>query len=160
MGKTHLMHAIAWQTKNRNPKARMLYLSAEQFMYRFVQALRFKDMHGFKELFRSVDMLMVDDVQFIAGKESTQDEFFHTFNALVEHGKQIVISGDRAPGEIDGLEDRIKSRLAWGLVVDLHPTDYELRLGILQSKVEIQSKLHPGININPVSCTHLRAHET
>jgi len=148
LGKTHLMHAIAWQTKNRNPKARMLYLSAEQFMYRFVQALRFKDMHGFKELFRSVDMLMVDDVQFIAGKESTQDEFFHTFNALVEHGKQIVISGDRAPGEIDGLEDRIKSRLAWGLVVDLHPTDYELRLGILQSKVEIQSKMHPGININ------------
>ena len=149
LGKTHLMHAIAWQTKNRNPNARMLYLSAEQFMYRFVQALRFKDMHGFKELFRSVDMLMVDDVQFIAGKESTQDEFFHTFNALVEHGKQIVISGDRAPGEIDGLEDRIKSRLAWGLVVDLHPTDYELRLGILQSKVEVQSMLHPGIYIDP-----------
>ena len=148
LGKTHLMHAIAWETKNRNPNARMLYLSAEQFMYRFVQALRFKDMHGFKELFRSVDMLMVDDVQFIAGKESTQDEFFHTFNALVEHGKQIVISGDRAPGEIDGLEDRIKSRLAWGLVVDLHPTDYELRLGILQSKVEVQSKLHSGIYID------------
>ena len=148
LGKTHLMHAIAWQTKNRNPNTRMLYLSAEQFMYRFVQALRFKDMHGFKELFRSVDILMVDDVQFIAGKESTQDEFFHTFNALVEHGKQIVISADRAPGEIDGLEDRIKSRLAWGLVVDLHPTDYELRLGILQSKVEIQSKLHPGIQIS------------
>ena len=126
----------------------MLYLSAEQFMYRFVQALRFKDMYGFKEIFRSVDILMVDDVQFIAGKESTQDEFFHTFNALVEQGKQLVISGDRAPGEIDGLEERIKSRLAWGLVVDLHPTDYELRLGILQSKVEIQSKLHPGININ------------
>jgi len=148
LGKTHLMHAIAWQTKNRDTKARMLYLSAEQFMYRFVQALRFKDMHGFKELFRSVDILMVDDVQFIAGKESTQDEFFHTFNALVEQGKQIVISGDRAPGEIDGLEDRIKSRLAWGLVVDLHPTDYELRLGILQSKIELQSKLHPGITIN------------
>ena len=148
LGKTHLMHAIAWQTKNRNPNTRMLYLSAEQFMYRFVQALRFKDMHGFKELFRSVDILMVDDVQFIAGKGSTQEEFFHTFNALVEHGKQIVISADRAPGEIDGLEDRIKSRLAWGLVVDLHPTDYELRLGILQSKVEIQSKLHPGIQIS------------
>ena len=148
LGKTHLMHAIAWQIKKTNPYSRMLYLSAEQFMYRFVQALRFKDMYGFKEIFRSVDILMVDDVQFIAGKESTQDEFFHTFNALVEQGKQLVISGDRAPGEIDGLEDRIKSRLAWGLVVDLHPTDYELRLGILQSKVEIQSKLHPGININ------------
>ena len=148
LGKTHLMHAIAWQIKKTNPSSRMLYLSAEQFMYRFVQALRFKDMYGFKEIFRSVDILMVDDVQFIAGKESTQDEFFHTFNALVEQGKQLVISGDRAPGEIDGLEERIKSRLAWGLVVDLHPTDYELRLGILQSKVEIQSKLHPGININ------------
>ncbi len=148
LGKTHLMHAIAWQIKMTNPKSRMLYLSAEQFMYRFVQALRFKDMYSFKEIFRSVDILMVDDVQFIAGKESTQDEFFHTFNALVEQGKQIVISGDREPGEIDGLEERIKSRLAWGLVVDLHPTDYELRLGILQSKVEIQSKLHPGIRIN------------
>ena len=147
LGKTHLMHAIAWQIKRTNPSSRMLYLSAEQFMYRFVQALRFKDMYGFKEIFRSVDTLMVDDVQFIAGKESTQDEFFHTFNALVEQGKQLVISGDRAPGEIDGLEERIKSRLAWGLVVDLHPTDYELRLGILQSKVEIQSKLHPGINV-------------
>ena len=90
----------------------------------------------FKELFRSVDVLMVDDVQFIAGKESTQDEFFHTFNALVDQNKQIIISADRAPGEIDGLEERIKSRLQWGLVVDLHPTDYELRLGILQKKVE------------------------
>ena len=148
LGKTHLMHAIAWEVKERVSSARVLYLSAEQFMYRFVQALRFKDMHGFKELFRSVDVLMVDDVQFIAGKESTQDEFFHTFNALIENGKQIVISADRAPGEIDGLEERIKSRLAWGLVVDLHPTDYELRLGILQSKVEAQLKIHEGTEIH------------
>ena len=148
LGKTHLMHSIAWSTKEKNKKARILYLSAEQFMYRFVQALRFKDMHAFKKLFRSVDVLMVDDVQFIAGKDSTQDEFFHTFNALIDNGKQIVISADRAPGEIDGLEERIKSRLAWGLVVDLHPTDYELRLGILQSKAEAQLKLHYGIEIN------------
>ena len=148
LGKTHLMHAIAWHIKSREASSRILYLSAEQFMYRFVQALRFKDMHGFKELFRSVDVLMVDDVQFIAGKESTQDEFFHTFNALIDNGKQIVISADRAPGEIDGLEERIKSRLAWGLVVDLHPTDYELRLGILQSKVEAQLKIHKGIEIH------------
>ena len=116
-------------------------------MYRFVQALRYKDMHGFKELFRSVDVLMVDDVQFIAGKESTQEEFFHTFNALIDQNRQIVISADRAPGEISGLEDRIKSRLQCGLVVDLHPTDYELRLGILQSKAEVQMVLHPGIEI-------------
>jgi len=145
LGKTHLMHAIAWEIKARQPEAKVLYLSAEQFMYRFVQSLRFKDMIGFKEMFRSVDVLMVDDVQFIAGKESTQDEFFHTFNALVDQNKQIVISADRAPGEITGLEERIKSRLQWGLVVDLHPTDYELRLGILQSKVDLQERLYPGV---------------
>jgi chromosomal replication initiator protein len=145
LGKTHLMHAIAWEIKERNPKAKVLYLSAEQFMYRFVQALRFKDTMSFKELFRSVDVLMVDDVQFIAGKNSTQDEFFHTFNALIDQNKQIIISADRAPGEIDGLEDRIKSRLQWGLVVDLHPTDYELRLGILQSKAEAQSVHYPEV---------------
>ena len=148
LGKTHLMHSIAWSIKEKNKKARILYLSAEQFMYKFVQALRFKDMHAFKKLFRSVDVLMVDDVQFIAGKDSTQDEFFHTFNALIEQGKQIVISADRAPGEIDGLEERIKSRLAWGLVVDVHPTDYELRLGILQAKAEIQMELNKDVKID------------
>ncbi|MBL4873434.1 MAG: chromosomal replication initiator protein DnaA [Rhodobacteraceae bacterium] len=148
LGKTHLMHAIAWETKALRPESRVLYLSAEQFMYRFVQALRFKDMHSFKEQFRSVDVLMVDDVQFIAGKNSTQDEFFHTFNALVDQGKQIVISADRAPGEIEGLEERIRSRLQWGLVVDLHPTDYELRLGILQSKSETQLKTMPDVQMD------------
>ncbi len=147
LGKTHLMHAIAWEIQAHTPAARVLYLSAEQFMYRFVQALRFKDTMSFKELFRSVDVLMVDDVQFIAGKDSTQDEFFHTFNALIDQNKQIIISADRAPGEIDGLEDRIKSRLQWGLVVDLHPTDYELRLGILQSKAEAQGVLYPEVSI-------------
>lgn len=148
LGKTHLMHAIAWETKAIRPEARVLYLSAEQFMYRFVQALRFKDMHSFKEQFRSVDVLMIDDVQFIAGKNSTQDEFFHTFNALVDQGKQIVISADRSPGEIEGLEERIKSRLQWGLVVDLHPTDYELRLGILQSKAEAQLVSMPEVQMD------------
>jgi len=147
LGKTHLMHAIAWEAKQRNPDARILYLSAEQFMFRFVQALRFKDTMSFKELFRSVDLLMVDDVQFIAGKNSTQEEFFHTFNALVDQNKQIVISADRAPGEIDGIEERIQSRLQSGLVVDLHPTDYELRLGILQSKAEAQAKHYPEVVI-------------
>jgi chromosomal replication initiator protein len=148
LGKTHLMHAIAWEVQERNPKAKVLYLSAEQFMYRFVQALRFKDTMSFKEIFRSVDVLMVDDVQFIAGKNSTQDEFFHTFNALVDQNKQIIISADRAPGEIDGMEERIKSRLQWGLVVDLHPTDYELRLGILQSKAETQFKHYPEVKLS------------
>lgn len=148
LGKTHLMHAIAWDLQTRSPEKKVLYLSAEQFMYRFVQALRFKDTIGFKELFRSVDVLMVDDVQFIAGKDSTQDEFFHTFNALIDQNKQIIISADRAPGEIDGMEERIKSRLQWGLVVDLHPTDYELRLGILQSKAEKHGKMNPEVSLN------------
>jgi chromosomal replication initiator protein len=105
------MHAIAHELNARQPDLRVLYLSAEQFMYRFVQALRDKQIMDFKEIFRSVDVLMVDDVQFIAGKDSTQEEFFHTFNALVDQNKQIVISADRAPGEIKDLEDRIKSRL-------------------------------------------------
>ena len=148
LGKTHLMHAIAWELSNRRPDMNVLYLSAEQFMYRFVQALRERKMMDFKQLFRSVDILMVDDVQFIAGKGSTQEEFFHTFNALVDQSKQIIISGDRAPGEIKDLEDRIKSRLQSGLVVDLHPTDYELRLGILQSKVERQKQQYPELSID------------
>ena len=147
LGKTHLMHAIAWETLAQRPDAKVLYLSAEQFMHKFVQALRYKDMLSFKEMFRSVDVLMVDDVQFIAGKDSTQDEFFHTFNALVDQSKQIVISADRAPGEIDGIDERIKSRLQWGLVVDIHPTDYELRLGILQSKAVANAELYPEVDI-------------
>lgn len=149
LGKTHLMHAIAWEIKKRDPNARVLYLSAEQFMYRFVQALRFKDTISFKEMFRSVDVLMVDDVQFIAGKSSTQEEFFHTFNALIDQNKQVIISGDRAPVDMEHLEDRIKSRLQWGLVVDVHPTDYELRLGILQSKQEIQARHNPNVQVSP-----------
>ncbi len=148
LGKTHLMHAIAWELQNRQPELSVLYLSAEQFMYRFVQALRDRKMMDFKEIFRSVDVLMVDDVQFIAGKDSTQDEFFHTFNALVDQHKQIIISADRAPGEIKDLEDRVKSRLQCGLVVDLHPTDYELRLGILQSKVEQQRQTYPDLKMD------------
>ncbi|WP_114965837.1 chromosomal replication initiator protein DnaA [Alkalilacustris brevis] len=147
LGKTHLMHAIAWELNARQPEMRVLYLSAEQFMYRFIQALRDRQIMDFKELFRSVDVLMVDDVQFIAGKDSTQDEFFHTFNALVDQGKQIIISADRAPGEIKDLEERIKSRLQCGLVVDLHPTDYELRLGILQQKTENYRHQYGGIEV-------------
>ncbi len=136
LGKTHLMHAIAWHIRRHTPERRVIYLSAEKFMYQFIRAIRFNQAIAFKELFRSVDVLMVDDVQFISGKDSTQEEFFHTFNALVDQNKQLVISGDRSPSDIDGLEERIKSRLGWGLVADIHPTSYELRLGILQSKVE------------------------
>ncbi|MDD9706738.1 MAG: chromosomal replication initiator protein DnaA [Paracoccaceae bacterium] len=148
LGKTHLMHAIAWELQTKRPDLNVVYLSAEQFMYRFVQALRDRKMMDFKQIFRAVDVLMVDDVQFIAGKDSTQEEFFHTFNALVDGNKQIIISADRAPGEIKDLEDRIKSRLQCGLVVDLHPTDYELRLGILQSKVDYYRSQYPGLEIS------------
>ncbi len=136
LGKTHLMHAIAWHIRVNNPERRVLYLSAEKFMYQFIRALRFNETIAFKEQFRSVDVLMVDDVQFISGKESTQEEFFHTFNALVDQNKQLVISGDRSPSDLEGLEERVRSRLGWGLVADIHETSYELRLGILQSKME------------------------
>ena len=149
LGKTHLMHAIAHHLSDHFPARRVLYLSAEQFMYRFVQALRFRDTMTFKTEFRSVDVLMIDDVQFIAGKDSTQEEFFHTFNALIDQNKQIVISADRSPDRIDGLEERICSRLQWGLVVDIHPTDYELRLGILQTKAEAMAGIDPDIRIEP-----------
>jgi chromosomal replication initiator protein len=147
LGKTHLMHAIAWELQRRQSDLKVVYLSAEQFMYRFVQALRDKDMMSFKQLFRSVDVLMVDDVQFIAGKDATQEEFFHTFNALVDQNKQIIISADRAPTEIPGIEERIVSRLQSGLVADLHPTNYELRLGILQQKVDQYSDQFRNLHI-------------
>ncbi|MGN6670823.1 MAG: chromosomal replication initiator protein DnaA [Candidatus Nucleicultricaceae bacterium] len=136
LGKTHLMHAIAWHIKKCHPHRKVVYLSAEKFMYLFIRALRFKDTVAFKEQFRRVDVLMIDDFQFIAGKDSTQEEFFHTFNALVDQNHQVIISADKSPSELVGLEERMRSRLGWGLVADIHPTTYELRLGILQSKVE------------------------
>ena len=137
LGKTHLMHALAWHIRKNNPQRRVLYLSAEKFMYQFIKALRFKETLAFKEQLRSVDVLMIDDVQFISGKDSTQEEFFHTFNALVDQNKQLIISCDRSPSDLEDMEERVRSRLGWGLVADIHATTYELRLGILQSKVEL-----------------------
>jgi chromosomal replication initiator protein len=131
-----LMHAIAWHLSKTQPSRRVIYLSAEKFMYQFIRALRFKDTVAFKEMFRSVDVLMIDDVQFISGKDSTQEEFFHTFNALVDQNRQVIISADKSPSDLEGMEERLKSRLGWGLVADIHPADYELRLGILHSKAE------------------------
>ena len=146
LGKTHLMHAIGWKIKQKKPERKVIYLSAEKFMYQFVRALRYKDTSAFKEQFRSIDVLMIDDVQFISGKDNTQEEFFHTFNALIEQNKQIVISADKSPTDLDGVQERLKSRLGCGLVADIHPTTYELRLGILIEKaqkrgVEIPSKV-------------------
>jgi chromosomal replication initiator protein len=146
LGKTHLMHAVAWAIKKRSPKKNVVYLTAEKFMYQFIKALRFKNIMSFKEQFRSVDVLMIDDVQFIIGKDNTQEEFFHTFNTLVDKKRQIIISADKSPADLEGLEDRLKSRLGWGLVADIHPLTYELRLGILQSKSEQkQLKLSPEV---------------
>jgi chromosomal replication initiator protein len=136
LGKTHLMHAIAWHIRRKQPAKRVIYLSAEKFMYQFIRALRNKNTMAFKELFRSVDVLMVDDVQFIVGKESTQEEFFHTFNALFDQNRQVVLSADKSPSDLQGLEERMRTRFGWGLVADIHPTTYELRLGILQSRAE------------------------
>jgi chromosomal replication initiator protein len=141
LGKTHLMHAVAWEIKKKSPKKNVVYLTAEKFMYQFIKALRFKNIMSFKEQFRSVDVLMIDDVQFIIGKDNTQEEFFHTFNTLVDKKRQIIISADKSPADLEGLEDRLKSRLGWGLVADIHPLTYELRMGILQSKSE-QKNLH------------------
>jgi len=136
LGKTHLMHAIAWQIRSNYPHRSVIYMSAEKFMYQFVRALRYKDMMSFKEQFRSVDVLMIDDVQFISGKDTTQEEFFHTFNALVDTNRQVVVSADKSPQDLDRMEERLRSRLGWGLVADLHPANYELRLGILHAKAE------------------------
>jgi chromosomal replication initiator protein len=148
LGKTHLMHAIALEIKKNWPERKVLYLSAEKFMYQFIRALRFKDTMSFKQQFRSVDVLMVDDIQFIAGKDSTQEEFFHTFNTLIDHNHQVVISADRSPVDLDGIEERIRSRLGMGLVTDIHASDYELRLGILQSKAEAHFEENPDLIIN------------
>ena len=136
LGKTHLMHAIAWHIKQQDPTRNIVYLSAEKFMYKFVRALRYKDTTAFKEQFRSVDVLMVDDVQFMGGKDTTQEEFFYTFNSLIEEGRQIIISADKSPADLEGIEARLKSRLGCGLVADIHPTDFDLRVGILQNKAK------------------------
>ena len=136
LGKTHLMHATAWQIRKITPYRKVIYMSAEKFMYEFIKSLRSKDIMSFKDKFRSVDVLMIDDIQFISGKESTQEEFFHTFNELINNQRQVILSCDRSPSDLDDMEERIKSRLGWGLVADIHTTTYELRIGILQSKIE------------------------
>ena len=136
LGKTHLMNAIAWEILERDASRTVMYLSAEKFMYQFVRALREQNTVDFKEQFRSVDVLMVDDVQFIGGRDATQEEFFHTFNALVDQGRQIILSADKSPSDLEGVEERLKSRLNCGLVADIHATTYELRLAILENKTE------------------------
>lgn len=134
LGKTHLMHAVAWAIRGGEPPRNVAYMSAEKFMYRFISALRSQSTMEFKESLRSVDVLMVDDLQFLIGKDNTQEEFFHTFNALIDAGKQIIISADKSPSDLNGLEDRLRTRLGCGMVADIHATTFELRLSILQAK--------------------------
>ncbi|HAU29186.1 MAG TPA: chromosomal replication initiator protein DnaA [Rhodospirillaceae bacterium] len=143
LGKTHLMHAIADSVRQQTPERRVLYISAEKFMYHYVHALRSNSAPDFRAKMRSVDVLLVDDIQFICGKEATQEEFFNTFNDLVSRNRQIVLSADRSPSDLDQLQERVKSRLNWGLVADIHKTTYELRLGILAAKADARSVFVP-----------------
>lgn len=146
LGKTHLMHAIAWHIRRTNPQRRVLFLTAETFMFQFVKAIRQGTTVSFKERFRSVDVLMVDDIQFISSKEQTQEEFFHTFNALVDNNRQVVVSADKSPTDLEGIGERLRSRLGWGLMADINPTTFELRLGILQAKAELaQVAIEPKV---------------
>ncbi|GAN81012.1 chromosomal replication initiator protein DnaA [Acidocella aminolytica] len=147
LGKTHLMHAIAWELSTNARGGRpvsVAYMSAEKFMYRFINALRSQSTLEFKNELRSVDVLMIDDLQFLIGKDNTQEEFFHTFNALVDAGKQIVISADKSPSDLSGLEDRLRTRLGCGMVADLHATTFELRYSILEAKAQ-----RAGVEVPP-----------
>ena len=142
MGKTHLLNAIAIELKEKNPNIKVVLMSAERFMYQFIKAIRQKDTIKFKDQFKSIDVLMIDDIQFIGGKGSTQEEFFYTFNNLINEGKKIIISSNKSPVELIDLDEKLKSRLGGGLVVDFLPTNYELRLDILRKKVNLL-----GLNI-------------
>ncbi|RFD19286.1 chromosomal replication initiator protein DnaA [Komagataeibacter melaceti] len=143
LGKTHLMHAIGAELL-REGRVSVAYMSAEKFMYRFIAAIRSQSTMEFKEQLRSVDVLMIDDLQFLIGKDNTQEEFFHTFNALVDAGRQIVVSADKSPSDLSGLEDRLRTRLGCGMVADIHATTFELRISILEAKASASGVVVPA----------------
>ncbi len=144
MGKTHLLHAIGHEIKRRQPHAAIRYLSGEKFTNEMIDSVRFDKMTSFRDKFRTVDVLLIDDIQFLAGKERTQAEFFHTFNALHEESKQIVLASDRPPKELGDIEDRLRSRFEWGLIADIQPPDLETKIAILQRKAESENATLPS----------------
>ncbi len=146
MGKTHLLNAIGSELKT---KKKVMFISAERFMYQFVKSIKSNEMVKFKDYFRNTDLLLIDDIQFMNGKEAMQEEFFHTFNALIDKGSQVIVSADRAPNKLSRIQERIKSRFAGGLVVDIQNTDYELRLKIVKAKInELQLNQQSAVNLS------------
>jgi chromosomal replication initiator protein len=137
LGKTHLLHAIGHQVGRRHAGLKVLYLTAEQFVNQLINSLRFKSMHAFRERYRAIDVLLVDDIQFLANKERTQEEFFHTFNTLYTNQKQIVLSSDGSPRSIPSIEERLRSRFEWGLIADIQPPDLETKIAILRRKADL-----------------------
>ena len=150
LGKTHLLYAVTNEIKTKNPFANIIYIKGEDFTNQMIESLAKKSMSKFRDKYRTCDVLLIDDIQFIAGKESTQEEFFHTFNALYEEGKQIILTSDRPPKDIQTLEDRLKTRFEWGLIADIQPPDLELRIAIFKNKIS-----QAGITVSDEIITYL-----